>query len=221
MNRWTRRALLAVSAWCVLVAPAAAGKWRIDPVTGARHANGLPEPQVTGRVVASGRRRSLRYRVKPIPGQRVEFAERMPGRRVRVLGTARGRSGRIAIKPAPGPRDKRRIVAQVLQYGLARDELAVTSYKPPKSASSRVTGLRLVARGGRLKASWKRVKRAKAYRVAVKVSDGRRLLYLDVRRPSLTIPQVTRGMRATVQVRAAALLTGTPKTTTKSIKVKR
>ena len=211
----------------VAVKAPAAGNWRIDElpgsaaVTGVRHANGLPEPQVSGRVVASGRRRTLRYAVKPIPGQRVEFTERMPGGRVRVLGTARGRRGRIAIKPAPGPRGKRRIVAQVLQYDLPREELAVASYSPPKSPSGRIKRLHLTARGGRLKASWKRVAGAKAYRVAVKVSDGRRLLYLDQRKPSLTIPRVTRGMRVTVQVRAAALLTGTPPTTTRSIKVRR
>ena len=111
--------------------------------------------------------------------------------------------------------------AQDLQYGLARDELAVASYSPPKSASGRVQRLRLTARRGTLKASWKRVKGATAYRVAVRVSDGRKLLHLQLRRNSLTIPGVLRGMRATVQVRPVALPGGTPPTTTKSIKVNR
>jgi hypothetical protein len=45
----------------------------------------------------------------------------------------------------------------------------------------------------------------RAYRVAVRVSDGRRLLYLDRRARSLTVPRIARGMRVPVQVRAAAL----------------
>ena len=47
------------------------------------------------------------------------------------------------------------------------------------------------------------------------------LLYPQLRKPSLTIPRVQRGMRVTVQVRAAAVLGGTPPTATKSIKVTR
>lgn len=62
---------------------------------------------------------------------------------------------------------------------------------------------------------------AKTYRVAVRVSDGRRLLYLDQRKPSLTVARVTRGMKVTVQVRAEGLLGGTPPNATKSIKIKR
>ena len=137
--------------------------------------------------------------------------------RIRVLGTARGARGNLTIKQEPGARGKRRIFAQVLQFALPRRELALASYSPPKSASGRVQRLRVTARRGTAKASWKVVKGAKAYRV----SDGRNLLYLQLRKPSLTIPRVQRGMRVTVQVRAAALLGGTPPTTTKSIKVTR
>jgi hypothetical protein len=72
-----------------------------------------------------------------------------------------------------------------------------------------------------LKATWKRVKGAKAYRVSVRVSDGRRLLYLQQRKRSLTVPRVARGMRVTVQVRAAALPGGRTPARSKTIKVMR
>jgi hypothetical protein len=205
----------------------AGGDWAIDPlpgspaIRGVQHANGLPDPKVKGRVVRSGRRQVLRYTVRPIPGQRVDFIERTRSGHVRVLGTARGARGTLVIKPQPGSRGKRRILADVSQYALPRAEVAVTSYAPPKSASGKVKGLKLVARHGRLKATWKRVRGAKAYRVWVRVSDGRRLLYLQQRARSLTVPRVARGMRVSVQVRAAALPGGTAPSTAKRIKVKR
>ncbi len=211
----------------VAVAQPAGGNWQIDTlpgsagVTGIRHALALPEPKVTGKVFAKRSKRTLRYTVRQIPGQKVQFAERIPGGRIRVLGTARGARGTLTIKAEPGARAKRRIFAQVSQYDLPRDELDVVSHTPPKSASGKVQGLRLAARKGKLKATWKRVRGAKAYRVAVRVSDGRRLVYLDQRKRSLTLPRVTRGIKVTVQVRAEGLLGGTPPNATKSIKVKR
>ncbi len=211
----------------VAVAQPAGGSWQIDTlpgsvgVTGIRHALALPEPKVTGKVVAKGAKRTLRYTVRQIAGQKVQFAERVPGGRIRVLGTARGARGTLKIKPEPGARGKRRIFALLTQYDLPRDERSVTSYTPPKSASGKVQRLRLTARKGKLKATWKRVAGAKAYRVAVRVSDGRRLLYLDQRKPSLTVTRVTRGMKVTVQVRADGLLGGSPPNATRSIKVKR
>jgi hypothetical protein len=211
----------------VAVAQPAGGDWQIDTlpgsvaVTGIRHALALPAPKVTGKVTAKGSKRTLRYTVRQIPGQKVQFAELVPGGRVRVLGTARGARGTLTIKSEPGARGNRRIFAQVIQYDLPRDELNVASYTPPKSASGKVQGLRLAARKGRLKATWKRVGGAKTYRVAVRVSDGRRLLYLDKRKPSPNVARVTRGMKVTVQVRAEGLLGCTPPNATKSIKVNR
>jgi hypothetical protein len=205
----------------------AGGRWQINAlpgsaaVTGVRRANGLPAPRVKGRVVRKGRKQVLRYTVKAIPGQRVDFVERTKGGHVRVLGTARGTRGTLTIKAQPGSRGKRRILAEVSQYDLPRAELAVTSYSPPRSAGGKVKGLKLVARHGKVKATWKKVTGAGAYRVSVSVSDGRKLLYLQLRRRSLTIPRATRGMRVTVKVRAAALPGGRTPTTTKRITVKR
>jgi hypothetical protein len=79
----------------------------------------------------------------------------------------------------------------------------------------------LAVRGGRLRATWHKLRGAKAYRVAVRVSDGRRLLYLDVSRPALTVPRIPRGTRVTVQVRADGLLGGKPPVATKSLTARR
>ena len=151
-----------------------------------RHANGLPAAKVTGRVVRSGRRLRLRYDILHIAGQRVGFVERMPGGRTRSLGSARGDRGTLAIRPEPGRNGKRTVIAMVSQYDLPRDELTVTSYTPPRLAGARIGRLKLAARGGKLRATWRKVAGAKSYRATVRASDGRRLLFLDLPSPPST-----------------------------------
>ena len=192
-------------------------------MTGIRYALALPEPKVTGKVVAKGAKKADAALHGPADRRAEGAVRRARSRRSYPRArTARGARGTLKIKPEPGARGKRRIFALLTQYDLPRDERSVTSYTPPwKSASGKVQRLRLTARKGKLKATWKRVAGAKAYRVAVRVSDGRRLLYLDQRKPSLTVTRVTRGMKVTVQVRADGLLGGTPPNAKKSITVKR
>ena len=205
----------------------AGGRWQIDELPGStavtqvRHANGLPDAKVTARVVRAGRRLRLRYDIRHIAGQRVEFVERMPGGRTRSLGKARGDRGTLAIRPEPGRNGKRTVIAMVSQYDLPRAELTVTSYTPPRLAGPRIARLKLAHVAASCEppgASWRA---SKSYRATVRTSDGRRLLFLDLRKPALTVKGISRGDRVTVQVRADGHPSGKAPATTKTLTARR
>jgi hypothetical protein len=55
----------------------------------------------------------------------------------------------------------------------------------------------------------------------VRASDGRRLLFLDLRKPALTVKGVARGDRVTVQVRAEGHPSGKAPTTSETLTARR
>jgi hypothetical protein len=126
----------------------------------------------------------------------VPFAER--GRGVaHALGTVRvGGKGALRYTPADGAGGTRRIVATVLQDGLARKRMTVATYKAPARAKPGLPGALNVAlgAGGKARAStarataaatsrgltitWKPAKGAARYGVRVALPDGRKLFFL-------------------------------------------
>jgi hypothetical protein len=193
----------------VVVHKPAGGSWQVEPaadsspLAAAGVAEGLPAPSVHAKVSGKGRTRVLEYRLKAVSGQRVRFEERRNGQAGASLGYAKGTKGRIRFAPASGPKGKRSIVALVESYGTPRAQLTVASYTaPPPARPAKPKGLKVVRKGTRLTVSWKRVVGASRYRVVVKLTDGRSLLFLPSgKRTSATVPNVGKRLSASVSVR--------------------
>ena len=162
-----------------------------------------PRPPVRIRArlrrAAHGTRR-LAYRVAGLAGGRVRFVEIGAGVR-RVLGSARRARGTLRFRPAPGRSARRRIVATVVRDGVPDRPRTVARFRaasaprarPPRRVRVRRRGLRRIV-------SWSGP-RASGYRVSVRLSDGRRLLFFT-RRRKVTIRPVLRGTRVRPSVRA-------------------
>ncbi|MCW2958571.1 MAG: domain containing protein, partial [Solirubrobacterales bacterium] len=189
--------------YVILVRPKG-GRWTVSssdgaPITSLRTADGLPQPQVTGKLVKTGRSLQLRYKVKPLSGQQVRFVEIGRGAS-KQLGVAKGTAGTLRFRPAAGPGGRRSIIAQVVQGGLPRAAITLARYTapaPPKLAAPK--SLRLRRSGSRLLASWKPVRGAARYSVTVKLTDGRSVP-LETRRPALTVKSVAAATKGTVAV---------------------
>ena len=158
------------------------------PVTGAKVAEGLPDPSVSGSVGGGGAKRTLRYRIRGIEGQTVTFAEQSDGGLYRELATPKKLSGRLTFRPAESVQRKRTIVALVDQDGAPRARLTIGSFTAPKPRALSKPRVRATRSGKRLVVSWKSVKGARGYRVRVDLArDGRHeLRYTRPRTRKLT-----------------------------------
>ena len=192
----------------VAVAAPKAGAWTVNALEGSaaivetRTADGLPKASVKAAVRGRGHARSVSYDVKRIAGQRVVFLERMGasvGRRIGVV--TGGGKGRLRFEPGFGPAGRRQIVALVEQDGKPRETVEVASYTAPRPLlPSRPAKVRLRRlKGGKVRVTWARSRRAKTYDVRVRLSDGRRETF-KARRRTLTIRGVDRDVRGTVSV---------------------
>jgi len=168
--------------WFVLGKPSA-GAWHVEvlpgstPVVGVKQADGLPKPVVHAHVSGKGRARLVSYDVTPLAGQQVTFAEVGRGA-ARPIGPARGPKGTLRFKPADGPAGTRKIVALVTSYGTPRASLVVAHYQAPgPELPATPAGLKLQRTGSRLVVSWRPARLASRYRVQVKLSDARSLIF--------------------------------------------
>lgn len=172
-----------------------AGVYTIDavdgsvPITGARLAEGLPDPSANGSVRAKGDKRTLSYRIRPIAGQKVTFAEQSAGGLYHEFATVTKASGRITFEPIESRDRKRAIVAIVEQDGVPRARLNVAAFTAPKPVPLARPSARIRRSGKRLLVSWKNVRRAHGYRVRVDLPrDGRHeLRFTGSRQRKLTL----------------------------------
>ena len=191
----------------VVIVKPGSSKWTITPQPGSSPIEGvamalpLPQPSVAAHVTGHGYARKLTYTVKPIPGQLVRFSEVGGGVR-HILGTTKAAHGVIAFAPREGKAGKRTILAEVVQRGLPRRDLKATTYVAPKRRVPAAPGTVKVTRtASALRVSWGSAKLAASYRVRVKVSDGRRLLFsTTVSSRKIIIPDIKRTDSASINV---------------------
>jgi hypothetical protein len=191
----------------VAIGQPAGGRWRVvvedgsSPVVSIKSAEGLEPPRVDARVVGHGHERAIAYHIAARKGQTVTFVERGASGGT-IIGVAKGERGRVAFKPGDGRAERRKIVALVAQDGQLRDSIEVAQYRAPGAwRPARPAHVRLRRHGRRLVVSWTRVRGVRGYEVAVRLSDGRRLVRRSPRR-SLAVDRVAARTRATVSVRA-------------------
>jgi hypothetical protein len=182
----------------IAFAKPSAGEWKIETtarIEKVASAQGVDAPKVKATV----KHGKLSYKIDERPGQKVTFAERGASAG-QIIGTARGAKGTLRFDPADGKAEKRQIVAIVEQDGLPREQLAVATYRAPKAAKpGKARGVKLVRRGNRLTVSWKDA--APAHVVALRLSDGRRLVQRVDRAKRLT-RTIKRDVNVTATVRA-------------------
>ncbi len=141
-------------------------------------AEGIDVPSVKVKVQGKGPKRTLRYDVKKIPGQSVRLVEVADGatREIKVVSGGGKGSKPFAVTEANRP-GGRRIVAEVTQNGMPRDQLTVATFSAPNPKLAKARGLKVKRSKGKAKLSWKRVAGAKTYLVRVTRADGRRETY--------------------------------------------
>jgi hypothetical protein len=181
----------------VIVHHPAGGTWTVSaapgssPITAVKEARGYAPPKVRARVSGYGTSRRLSYSLTGHPGVSVSFAERAH-REFHIVGTARGSHGTLRFVPGAGVAGTRTVYAIVSENGVARETVAVATYRAPGPVTpARVRGLEVRRHGGRFSVSFAGASGAAYYLVAVTGTDGRRLL--DVvrgRRHSLSLPVV-------------------------------
>ena len=190
----------------VAIGKPAAGRWRVivedgsSPVVSIKSARGLPAPKVDAHVTGRGHTRAIEYRLAPRAGQKVTFVERGASAGT-IIGDAKGSEGKLRFRPAEGKAERREIVALVSQDGQLRDRLTVARYSAPgPMRPARPSRLRVRRAGSRLLVSWRTAKGARSHELALRLSDGRRLLFRTGRR-SLSVKRVAPRMRGSVRVR--------------------
>jgi hypothetical protein len=95
-------------------------------------------------------------------------------------------------------------VAVVEQDGQVREELQVARYRSPGAQRpGRVRALSVARRGGSLVLRWRDARGAARHEVAVRLSDGRRLV-LPARGARLAVPRVAARTRGVVRVRGVS-----------------
>ena len=188
-----------------------AGLYRLSLAPGShpaarfRTAQALSRPGVRGRVTGKGRRRALRYRFTRERGRSVVFYEQGRDTRKRLRHTSRPK-GTIRFTVPDGRAGRRDIVAVVRQNGLTQSAGVIARYvAPPPRRPARPAKLRARVRRGKLVVRWALARRAASYEVRVRVSDGRRVLFLPKNsKRAVRLPGVRRGQRARVTVRGVS-----------------
>ncbi|MDP9293323.1 MAG: PKD domain-containing protein [Actinomycetota bacterium] len=192
----------------VAVGSPSAGTWKITaepgsaPIAAASSARALPDVSVAAKLGGKGMRRRLRYRVKPLPGQTVVFSERSRTL-THEIGRARRASGTLRFAPGVGPAGARRIVAQVSQGGLPRDEITVARYRAPRPARPGRPGRVAFKRRARsLRVRWRPSSgHPRAYEVRMTTINRREELFrVPARRRRITLRDIRPADRVRVTV---------------------
>lgn len=188
-----------------------AGAWKVTlqpgsaPVTSIQQAASLPATGIKGHVSRARRgRERLAYSLNAIPGEQVSFAEKQANGNFRVIGASRGRRGTLVFSPSPDLGRTRSIEAIVTQDGRPREDALITHFTIPRAAPlAAPRQLRLVRRGGALRISFRPVRGAAGYGLAVRLSDGRSLyLKLAAGRHAATVAGVPGNIGARVLLAA-------------------
>jgi uncharacterized delta-60 repeat protein len=191
----------------VLFLRGATGTFTVEPAAGSprivdmRRSEILPDPKVVAKVFGHGANRTLRYSVAKIAGQQVRFVEHSPGAQ-RVIATVKtGGTGRKAFITSEGKGTARTVVAEVVQDGLARDNLTVAKFRAPSPKAGRARRVRVRRSGSHATVTWSAAAYAKTYEVAVRTGRGRSLLLTPTgKRRTVRITGLVKGEGASVRV---------------------
>jgi len=189
--------LLAHGAWGSIVDPASetavilpnppGGLWTAQLAPGSAQiisvdaAPILPPPAVKAHVTGRGSRRVLHYEVVREPGQTVRISEQATGEN-HVLGTLGASSherlqrGTIRYTVGEASSRARRIVADVYQNGVPRQELLLARYNAANPTVGAVRGLRVRHSGSRAVIAWRPGALDRRYYVRVTYGDGQVVL---------------------------------------------
>jgi hypothetical protein len=148
------------------------------PVGHLLGATPLPDPHIRVKIKARGHRLRLVYSMRPSPGLRVQFVER--GADVgHVIASVTKSHGSIRFVPQDGSARSRRIEAEVTDSGLPQQAITVARFKAPRpTRPGRPGPIRIVRRHNTAVITWAPASGVSAYDVAIRVSDGRRDLYI-------------------------------------------
>jgi hypothetical protein len=188
------------------VAAPRAGRWTLTTEPGSvavaqtRRANALPGLRIRARVRGHGRTRVLRWSIGRRAGRRVTFFERS-GAGTRRIAVARGSHGRARFHPLAGRTRKRRIVALVEQGGVPQDVRTVARFRASTRRPGRPRRVHVRRRKHGAAVTWRRAAGASRYRVMVRISDGRRLLFMPRRGHRVVVHGVARRVRVVATVR--------------------
>jgi len=183
------------------------GRYTVEPAEGSprivdmRRSEILPEPKVTAKVSGRGPARVLRYAVARLPGQEVRFVEHSTGGQRVILTVKGGGTGRKAFTTSEGKGTRRTVVAEVVQDGLARDNLTVARFVAPAPAAGTPRGVRIRRSGSRATVTWRGTPYAKAYEVTVSTGRGRTFVLAPAgKRRSVRFTGLAKGEGATAKV---------------------
>jgi hypothetical protein len=190
------------------LADVAPGSYTIEPMPGSpaiarvQEANALPNARVRARMTGKGKRRTLSYTVGRRPDQSVSFWELDAGGAARQIGsTIAGGRGELRFSPAPG-RGTRRIEARFELDGVPAEHKVVARFSPPSPTLSKPRRVRTRRKGqSGLRVSWRGVKGAARYELAVTLSSGRQH-FLTTRRRKISVKRIPRWHAGRVTVRA-------------------
>ncbi|MDW5595052.1 hypothetical protein VSS74_11925 [Conexibacter stalactiti] len=189
----------------------AAGRWRVETLPGSVAVAGLSTARTLPRIavrarVSGGQRPQLSFRLRGLDGRRVQLVEQARGA-AQVLPSRGRASGRLRFTPLPvGGRHS--VTAVVLsRAGIPTGEkLRVATFRTGSARPAAPRSVRVLKRGSTRRVTWRGPARLR-YEVAVRTSDGRRMLLLPRGRArAVTIPTVARRtvVRVTVRARDAA-----------------
>lgn len=161
----------------------------------------IPEPEVTGTVVGTGRERTLQYAADLDAGDELVLVEE-GSLGTRLLGSVPARDSASFTIPTAGSAEPRTITAIIERNGIPYREITLASYQAPSAVGlSLPAGLEVVAQGSEAEATWEPVPGARGYEVVADLGDGRVVRVLTDG-PSAVLPGVTAFTPGTVRVRA-------------------
>ena len=190
------------------------------PIVGVRNAEGQPIPTISAGSVGSGgsgahaaalsssRKRVVRFKLGPLHGHTVKLVEEGSGVE-HALGSAHAGKNVVKFTLAAGPGGKRKVVALIANdTGIATTKTTIATFVAPAPAKPAKPKVKVKRSGTTLKVTWKTVRGAKRYTVAVSLSDGRKLSY-TTRHAKVSVPAVGKKVTGSVSVSAqAGALTG-------------
>ena len=166
----------------VLLEKPEAGRWTATvaegstPIARIEKADILPPARVTGKVGGIGSSRVLRYSVPRIAGQVVRIVEEANGAQKELRTVRGGGRGTVRFTTSEANGVRRRIVAQVTQDGMPRDNITVASFSAPSPRVGRARRVRVKRRGRTAVVTWRPAQLARRYDVLATSGDGQRVL---------------------------------------------
>jgi hypothetical protein len=183
------------------------------PITAVLDAAGtLPPKLLSSSLSAKGSRRVARFLLGPTRGYTVTLAEEGSGVE-HALGRAKAGRNKVTFTPANGPGGRRKLVALMANdTGVITTKRTIATFVAPSPAKPARPKVKVKRSGTSLRVTWKTVRGAKRYTVAVSLSDGRKLAY-TTKRAKVSVPGVGKNVTGSVSVTAQAGAQASPRGT--------